>query len=180
MYLRPASILVASFHWALFQDTWLSSILLLLHPPPLRQRTKKSFVTTSNHLVLQKHKFTCHVRNWFDPVANNPEKYPGRTSPEQFRLFFLVDGNERNAVHDEIPLFHPSSSSSSSSRSFSLFFPLKTTRLRTMNFNGDAIKHFAGFVPIFKKERGKRDRTKGRISILNVLMHKDRQRGQRP
>lgn len=125
--------------------------------PPRHQRTKKSFVTTSNHLVLQKHKFTCHVRNWFDPVANNPEKYPGRTSPEQFRLFFLVDGNERNAVHDEIPLFYPSSSSSSSSRSFSLFFPLKTTRLRTMNFNGDAIKHFAGF-HLYLQERKRKKR----------------------
>lgn len=43
-------------------------------------------VTASNHLALQKHKFTCHERNWFDPVANNPEKY--RASPQQSRLFF--------------------------------------------------------------------------------------------
>lgn len=54
--------------------------------PPSFPRAKKSFVTASNHLALQKHKFTCHERNWFDPVANNPEKY--RASPQQSRLFF--------------------------------------------------------------------------------------------
>lgn len=39
---------------------------------------------------------------------------------------------------------------------FSLFFPLKTTRLRTMNFNGDAIKHFAGFRPYLQERKRKK------------------------
>lgn len=40
-----------------------------------------------------------------------PRSTGAGVSPEQFRLFFLADGNERNAVHDEIPFFGSASSS---------------------------------------------------------------------
>lgn len=70
------------------------TLRLILHPFP-DACSSSSFLcfpaseevirySLTNHLPLQKHKFTCHERNWFDPVANNPH----RASPQQFRLFF--------------------------------------------------------------------------------------------
>lgn len=66
-------------------SSFVSRCMPSLSSSPLLSRERRSRYRFESPRV-KKHKFTCHERNWFDPVANNPEKY--RASPQQSRLFF--------------------------------------------------------------------------------------------
>lgn len=169
MYLQPAPILVAPFHWALFQDTWLSSILLLLLPAASERKS---------------HSLPFRITLYYKSISLRATYVIGSTQlltiPRSTRAALALSNSGYSFSWMETKGMRYTMRSLSFTLPLPLplplplflyFFPLKTTRLRTMNFNRDAIKHFAGFhlyLQERKRKKGQNQRKDFDIKCINA------------